>query len=126
MRKIKIISKTIGEVLAELSEDRNSKTVDTIWSALPIKSKANTWGGEVFVRINVNAGIEDCVQYVEKGDIAYWPGGDAFCIFFGDRSARAITSVFFNPVTIIGKLLVDPEIFKKVRPGNEIVIDKAE
>ena len=112
----------IGEVLAELSEERNTETVEAIWSALPIKGKVNTWGNEVFVPIGVKGKMEDCKQVVEKGDIGYWPAGDAFCIFFG----RSPTSVFFNPVNIIGRVLLDAEVFKKVRQGQEITISKAE
>lgn len=112
----------IGEVLAELSEERNTETVEAIWSVLPIKGKVNTWGDEVFVPIGVKGKMEVAQQVVEKGDIGYWPGGDAFCIFFG----RSPTSVFFNPVNIIGRVLVDAEVFKKVRQGQEITISKAE
>lgn len=44
MKRIKIVSKAVGEVLAELFEEMNPKTVEAIWSTLPIKARANRWG----------------------------------------------------------------------------------
>jgi len=127
MRRIKIKSKAVGEVIAELLENKNPKTVEAIWSALPVKGTANTWGDEIYFNIGVTAAVENSEQVVEKGDIGYWPPGKAFCVFFGPTPASIGDEIrAASPVNIFGKMLSDPKIFKKVRAGDEITIEKAD
>lgn len=123
MRHIRIKSKAIGEVLAELIENKNPKTVESIWASLPIKARANTWGDEIYFSIGVDIKKENPQQVVEKGDIGYWPPGKAFCIFFGPTPASAGAEIrAASPVNIFGKILGNSDIFKKVRDGDEIII----
>lgn len=127
LKRIRILSKAIGEVVAELSEERNPQTVKAIWSALPIKARANRWGDEIYFLIGVGAKRENAQQVVEKGDIGYWPPGDAFCIFFGPTPASIGDEIrAASPVNVFARVLGDPGVFKRVRQGDEIVIDKAE
>jgi hypothetical protein len=64
---------------------------------------------------------------VEKGAIGYWPPGKAFCIFFGTTPASIGDEIrAASPVNVLGRISGDPEIFKRVRQGDEISIDKAE
>jgi hypothetical protein len=78
----KIIIKA-GEIEAR-AELNQSATAMAIWQALPIEGAANTWGEEVYFRIPVSQDLEaDARELVELGDLAYWPQGEAFCIFFG-------------------------------------------
>ena len=127
MKKIKILSKSIGEVLAELPEEKNPKTAEAIWSALPIKARANRWGDEIYFSIPVKIGEENAQQVVEKGDIGYWPPGNAFCIFFGLTPASSGNEIrAASPVNVFGKILENPDVFKKVKQGEEIKIEKAD
>ena len=127
MKKIKIFSKSIGEVLAELSEKKNPKTADAIWLALPFKARTNRWGDEVYFSIPVKIGEENAQQVVEKGDIGYWPPGNAFCIFFGLTPASSGNEISAaSPVNVFGKILGDADVFKKVKQGEEVKIKKAD
>ena len=127
MKKIKIFSQSIGEVLAELSEEKNPKTADAIWSALPIKARANRWGDEIYFSIPVKIGEENAQQVVEKGDVGYWPPGNAFYIFFGLTPASSGNEISAaSPVNIFGKILDDSDVFKKVKQGEEIKIDRGD
>ena len=127
MKKIKIFSRSIGEVLAELSEEKNPKTANAIWSALPIKAGANRWGDEIYFSIPVKIGEENAQQVVEKGDIGYWSPGNAFCIFFGLTPASSGNEIrAASPVNIFGKILGDPSVFKRVKQVEEIKIEKAD
>jgi hypothetical protein len=83
LREIEI---KVGDVVlkAELNE---SKTAEQVWDALPIESDYNTWGDEIYFSIPVTAGPENGVETVELGDLAYWPPGKAFCIFYGRTPA---------------------------------------
>ena len=126
MRKIKIRSKAIGEIVAKLLETKNPKTAEAIWSALPIKSTVNTWGDEIYFNIAVNLTSENSVQIVEKGDIGYWPPGKAFCIFFGSTPISEGNEIrAASPVNVFGKILGNLEIFRKIRDGDEVIIEKA-
>ena len=127
MTKIRICSKAIGEVMAELYVERSPKTVEAIGSVLPIKARANTWGDEIYFSIGVTIKPENAREVVEKGELAYWPPGKAFCIFFGPTPAsRGDESRAASPVNVFGRVLGDPEVFKRVRHGDEIIIEKAE
>ena len=80
MKKIVIKAGQV-EAKAELNE---SATATVIWQALPIEGSANTWGEEIYFQIPVSQDLKpDAREVVELGDLAYWPRGEAFCIFFG-------------------------------------------
>jgi hypothetical protein len=127
LKKIKILSEAIGKVEAELFEERSPQTVKALWAVLPITARANTWGNEIYFSIGVKIAEENANDVVEKGTLAYWPPGEAFCIFFGTTPAsRDDESRAASPVNVLGRILGNPEIFKRVQHGDEIVIDKAE
>lgn len=105
----------------------DSKTAQNIWDALPIEGSVNTWGDEIYFSIPVNVGLENAKAVVSKGDLGYWPPGSAFCIFFGPTPASQGDEIRpASPVNVFGKIIGDPKVFKKVRSGAKIVIDKGE
>lgn len=88
---------------------------------------ATVGGDEIYFNIGVSVGRENAKEVVERGDLAYWPPGEAFCIFFGATPAsRGDEPRAASPVNVFGKVLGDPEVFRTVRSGEEIVISKAE
>ncbi|HUS78482.1 MAG TPA: cyclophilin-like fold protein [Patescibacteria group bacterium] len=124
-RRIKILSPSVGEVHAELT-DENPKTADKIWEALPLQAKASTWGQEIYFSIPVEIEDENAKEVVEKGDLGYWPPGSAFCIFFGLTPASRGNEIRpASPVNVFGRVLDGPEVFMKVRSGDRIEIDRA-
>jgi hypothetical protein len=123
--RIKITTQSTGSVTATLS-DENPVTAKAIIDALPITGNANLWGDEIYFSIPVDAPEENGKTVVEKGDIAYWPPGKAFCIFFGltpVSDANVIRPA--SEVNVIGKIDGDPEIFMEVDNGEKISIEKA-
>jgi len=121
MKKIKIKTEKV-EMEAELNE---TKTAKLIWENLPIESKVNTWGEEIYFPVPVVTSLENGVEIVKEGDIAYWPEGHCFCIFFGktpistDKEIRPA-----SPVNLVGKLLSNPKEWKKVKTGEKITIER--
>ena len=121
--KIKI---SAGNVSME-AELNDSSTAHMIWNALPIEKHGNTWGDEIYFSIPVRAQEENAKAVVEKGDIAYWPPGSAFCIFFGPTPASSGDEIRpASPVNVVGKLLGDSEKFKSVSHGEKVIIEKSE
>ena len=122
-KKIKI---TAGDVSME-AELNDSKTAELIWEALPIKEDGNTWGDEIYFSIPVKTTSENPKEVVELGDIAYWPPGTAFCIFFGPTPASKGNEIRpASVVNVVGKLLGNAKDFKKVRGGTEVVLERVE
>ena len=123
--KIKITTSSTGPVDAVLS-DENPRTAKAIYEALPIKGNANLWGDEVYFSIPVEANPENGKSAVELGDLAYWPPGNAFCIFFGPTPmSRGDEIRPASAVNVFGRITGDPKVFKKVRNGEKVTIERA-
>jgi len=124
--KIKIVTKSAGEVLAEIDEARNSKTARAVLAALPIESSVNRWGEEVYFSTQVRVGEERAQEEVDVGEIGFWPPGSALCIFFGRTPASTGSKPrAASPVNVIGKVLGDSKVFGKTRSGETIRVERA-
>jgi hypothetical protein len=123
MKRIVIMAGEI-EARAELNE---SATATAIWQALPIDGLANTWGEEIYFRIPVSQDLEPGArELVELGDLAYWPQGKAFCIFFGTTPISDPGEIRpASAVNVVGQLSDDPKVFLSVAPGTSVRIDRA-
>lgn len=121
MRRIRIFA---GNVSATASLKGNA-TADSIWKALPLEASVNTWGDEIYFEIPVeHAQAEDATDLVEPGDLAYWPPGHAFCIFFGRTPAsRGNECRAASAVNVIGKIEGDPKVFRQVRDGEKVHLE---
>ena len=125
VRKIKIVTEVTGEVIAEILEERNPKTAEAVWKALPVESRANRWGEEVYFSTPISISEENAVEVVEMGDVAFWPPGKAICIFFGPTPASQGSEIRpASPVNVFAKIVGDPKIFSKIRDGDRIEVKK--
>jgi len=124
--RVKIKSKSIGEVLAELTDEYSPKTFNEIVKVLPIEGVASIWGSEIYFPIPVFVDEENSFEVVEKGAIAYWPPGNSLCIFWGPTPASRHKDEIrpASPVNVVGRVLGDPEVFSKVRFREKIIIEK--
>lgn len=105
----KIIVRTRnGEFQGELDD---SDISNTIWLSSPITVETNMLGGMVYCELPLDSIMpkEGRVTEVEVGDIAYWPGPGALCIFFGPTplSGEDGKPVAPYPVIRIGKMIGD-------------------
>ncbi len=124
-KKIRIVSDKIGAVEAELLEERNPRTANAIWEALPFESRANTWGDEIYFSIPVKQNEENAQQSVEPGDLGYWPQGKGFCIFFGPTPISRKGEIRpADPVNVFAKVKGDPKVFKEMGDGDKIRVER--
>ena len=121
-----MITITAGSVALE-AELTDTPTTQAILEALPIEGKANTWGDEIYFTIPVCARLEpEARADMEVGEIAYWPPGAAFCIFFGrtpastDDRPRA-----YSPVNILGAVSGEVSALRTVSSGTTIRLTRA-
>ena len=103
----------------------DSGTAQAIWEALPIVTRINTWGDEVYFAIPVKLELEKGKEVVEIGDLGYWPTGSAFCIFFGPTPmSRGEEIRPASAVAVFGKVVGDATILKKASSGAQIIIER--
>ena len=114
---IRFIIEGIGKAEGEIIRLRSPRTADSILRGLPLEGMSAIWQEEVYFDIPIKMGNEKSSPKVEQGDIAYWPMGSAFCIFWGETQP-------YSPVNIIGKVTKNLELFKDVKSGTKIIVEK--
>ena len=118
-KKIRIRAGAI-EAQAELNDTR---TAQAIWGMLPIKGCVNLWGDEIYSSLPLSLKLEARQGVVNIGELGYWPDGNAFCIFFGPTPVSQGDKIRpASPVTVVGKVIGDATVFKKVPAGTKITV----
>lgn len=114
-----------GSVIAS-AELNDSPTARLLWDALPVDGKANRWGDEIYFAIPVDADEEpESRAEVEVGAIAFWPPGNAFCIFWGPTPAsRGSQPVAASPVNVLGKIEGDAKQFDRIASGTRVWLER--
>ncbi len=110
----------------ELDDRQAPKTVQTILEKLPIEVKINGWGDELYTDpMPVKAKEENARSKVELMDVAYWPQGQALCLFFGPTPISKGDEIKpYSPVNIIGKIVSRENIAKRVDNSTSVIIRK--
>jgi len=69
----------------------------------------------------------DARDKMEVGELGYWPTGSAFCIFFGKTPAsKGDEPRAASPVNPIGRVEGDVKVFRAVRDGEIIRVERIE
>lgn len=124
LRKIRITAGSVS-VTATLG---NNATADAIWDALPLQASGNRWGDEIYFGIPVRLELErneTAQDVVQVGDLAYWPPGHAFCIFWGPTPASTGSEIRpASTVNVFGSIDGNAKVFAAVRSGTPVRIEK--
>jgi hypothetical protein len=91
------------------------RTISRILALLPIISRLHVWKEEAYFEIKAQIGPEKATKTVKAGDIAYWPQGDAVCLFFD-------TMLPISKVNPIGKIVHSnyEEMLSRVKSGMPV------
>jgi len=114
---IKFVIERLGEAEGELVRFLAPRTVEAIVKRLPLEGRAALWEEEVYFEIPVKMGEEKAKSEVEKGAIAFWPMGNALCIFYGESQP-------YSPVNVVGRVTKNLEVFGRVKSGTKIRVEK--
>jgi hypothetical protein len=125
-------AKTIRIIFRDYSIDAEvfeSPTGKAIYDTLPLEAYVRTWGEEIYFEIPVKVKLEkNAKTKVNVGDLAYWPDGPAFCIFFGPTPASyGQQPVAASEVNVFGRLKnVDKKFLKEIIRGDIVKVEKTQ
>ncbi|MGN0098291.1 MAG: cyclophilin-like fold protein [Candidatus Methanomethylophilaceae archaeon] len=112
-----------GEFPGELDD---SDISNAIWLSNRLTVEINMLGGMMYGELPLDVILpkEGRTTQLETGDIAYWPGPGAFCIFFGPTplSGDDGQPVAPYPVIKIGKMIGDCSGLEEAGDRQKITI----
>jgi len=114
--KIRFSISNLGEAEGELARFLAPRSIDAILRKLPFEGRLTLWKEEVYFEIPVKLGLEKPKSKLEEGTLAFWPIGSAFCVFFGKSQP-------YSPVTILGKITKNLELFRQAKNGNVMKVE---
>lgn len=114
-----------GRELAATWTDENPETRAAITDALPLEGDAARWGEELYFRTEVDVPAEDAQAEVPVGSLAYWPQGNAVCLFWGPTPAsRGDEPRAASPVNVVARV-DDVSPLSGVDGGATVRIERA-
>jgi len=115
---IKITIEDVGEASGELIRFSAPLTVEALLKRLPIEGRAHPHKGGYSFIISLKRGTEKAVRSVRAGTIAYWPMGDALCIY-------NVETQTYSPVNNVGRVTEKLELFRDLKSGAKMRILRA-
>lgn len=105
-------------ITAVLDDSKSSK--DFI-KMLPLTIPMKRWGDREYYGKLSKALSEEGKQqdYFENGDVAYWPSGGSFALFFNDK----VNSKMSSPLVILGKITSDLGVFENMGEATEMRVE---
>ena len=121
-KKCKICIKNF-EIIVDL---KHTHTAEKIWDALPIKSKINVWGDEIYFYTSISSDQEqDAKEVINLGEIVYWSAGKAIAIGFGKTPISQGNEIrLADKCNVWGTTSFDLKKLKDTPTNSEISIEK--
>ena len=111
------------ELSADWTEE-NPETRRAIEEALPLSGDAARWGEELYFEIPVDVPAEDARAEVPVGAIAYWPQGNALCLFWGPTPAsHGDEPRAASPVNVVARV-EDVAGLSGIEGGAEVRVER--
>ena len=113
--KIKFLIEGVGEAEGELVRFLAPRTIDTIVRKLPVEGRAASTKKKSTLKSPSKWAKKKPSQPWRTGTIAFWPMDSALCVFYGKSQP-------YSPVSILGKVTSNLEVFKQVKSGSTIKV----
>ena len=104
---------------------RNTETARLIAESVPIKSKIQTWGEEIFFNTNLQVKLEDDARDVmQLGELAFWTEGSAIAIGYGKTPVSVGQEIrLIGPCNVWADCGFKKSDFDNIKSGDEISLD---
>ena len=104
---------------------RNTETAELIAKSIPIKSKIQIWGEEIFFNTNLQVKLEDDARDVmQLGELAFWTEGSAIAIGYGKTQVSKDQEIrLIGPCTVWADCSFKKLDFDNIKSGDEISLD---
>jgi hypothetical protein len=113
-------------VYIQLDSSKSPKTVKAILDNLPIEVNINKWGQELYTNNTpIVAQQENAKSEVNLLDVAYWPEGNALCLFYGPTPISKDSGKIlpYSAVNIVGRILPkNNNIIDRVKDSMKVII----
>ncbi|HEX7274955.1 MAG TPA: cyclophilin-like fold protein [Nitrososphaeraceae archaeon] len=127
-KKIRAIFPDINrEILIELDDSRSPKTFQAILENLPVEINITKWGDELYTEgTQISAIEENAKKEVDYLDVAYWPEGNALCLFYGPTPISKDGQILaYSPVNIVGKIMSNgnekDELLSVIKDNTKVI-----
>ena len=122
MRKVILKCKEIKLVL----ELRETLTADIIYRALPLKSKVQKWGDEIYFETGLSIELEsDAKSIVNIGEIAFWNSGSAIAIGYGKTPISKGNEIrLISPCNIWADSKFEKSCIENIKENETIILEK--
>ena len=82
------------------------------------------WGQELYTdRTPIAAQEENAKSEISLLDVAFWPEGNALCLFYGSTPISKDSKILpASPVNIVGRITSQQNIIDKVKDTTRVVI----
>ena len=104
---------------------RDTKTATLIPKSVPINSKIQMWGEEIFFNTNLQVALEnDAKEVMQLGELAFWTEGSAIAIGYGKTPVSIDQEIrLIGPCNVWGDGNFKKSDFDDIKPGDEISLD---
>ncbi|MFZ0514580.1 MAG: cyclophilin-like fold protein [Candidatus Nitrosopolaris sp.] len=123
---IKVLFSEFNETVSvELDDSRSPNTVKAILENLPIEVNINKWGQELYTdRTSIVAQEENAKSEVGLLDVAFWPEGNALCLFYGPTPISKVGKIVpVSPVNTVGRIISQHnDIVDKIKDKSKVLI----
>jgi hypothetical protein len=115
------------EISIELDDSRSPKTFQAIIENLPVEINITKWGDELYTeRTQISANEENAKREVDYLDVAYWPEGNALCLFYGPTPISKDGQILaYSPVNIVGRITPHgnekDELLQEIKDNTKVI-----
>ena len=104
---------------------RDTETARLISKSVPINSKIQMWGEEIFFKTNIQAVLEnDAKEVMQLGELAFWTEGSAIAIGYGKTPVSVGQEIrLIGPCNVWADGSFKKSDFDNIKSGDEIILD---